>query len=235
MAQHYQHSPDRIIEIPNDPTPPDTTIIHLPPGQLYHRYPSTSAGSSFPMAGGGGKASKFRSILCWAIFVLVVIVLSFLIFVFVLYIALKPKAPKFSIRDFTDEYSGGVGGFKLRLSAYNPNAHMGLFIKHDGGGFADLSLNDREIARGRPPDVYLAKRNTTRFEVWLEGSRDGARWVWEEEEEMRFEMDVKVRLKLWLVKAWDMKMDVKCRFRASRQVSNGTHVVSQTCRDKIKF
>ncbi|KAL9670731.1 hypothetical protein QQ045_008289 [Rhodiola kirilowii] len=235
MAQHQQHSPDQIIEIPNDPiplnSPPATAIVHLPAGQLYHRYPSTSTGLATSTVG------TFRTILCWTLFVIIIVILSFLIFIFVFYIALRPKAPKFSIVDFIIDKSNptNAGKCKIRLNADNPNAHMGLFVKHGGGGFAALYLNGNEIARGLPPDVYLRKSNTTSLEVLLEGLRDDgtSKDVWEKE--MRFKMDVKVRLKLWLLKAWDMKMNVRCTFRASRQNSNGTHIMSQVCKDKIKF
>lgn len=262
MEQHYQqqqqqqHSPDQIVEIPNDPvpqppsqsqsrqprpldSPPDTTIVHLPAGQLYHRYPSTSVASTRASTFGTiHKPTTLRSIVCWTLFIIIVAILSFLIFVFVLYIALRPKAPRFSITDFVVNESNrnGVGKCRIWLKADNPNAHLGLYVHHHGGrGYAALYINQMEIAKGVPPDVYLRKRNTTSFEVLLEGLRDGAsRKIWGVE--MRFKMDVKVKLKLWLMKAWDMKMDVRCTFRASRQVSNGTtNVLSQLCKDKIKF
>lgn len=252
MAHHkqQQHSPDQIVEIPNDPiphpplqtqprpldSPPDTTVVHLPAGQLYHRYPSTSVGSTRASTfGTSHTATTFRSIVCWTLFIIIVAILSFLIFVFVLYVALRPKAPRFSITHFIVESSESTARkCRLWLSADNPNSHLGLYVHHHGGGYAALYINQREIAKGLPPDVYLRKSNTTSFEVLLEFLLDGAsREIWEAE--MRLKMDVKVKLKLWLMKAWDMKMNVRCSFRARRQVSNGTHVLSQLCEDKIKF
>ncbi|GFY89394.1 hypothetical protein Acr_06g0013340 [Actinidia rufa] len=222
-------------------------VVQLPLDQIYCAPPSRNASSTSNQSNTSrDKKISTTYLLLWLFFLFVIAAVFLVIVLSILYLALKPKSPKFFIESFhivkSPNYSHTqVSKFKydIGMKAENPNSHIGLLYQKDG--HASLSFKQQEVGVGEPPSFYHGKNHSVCFQVVLDSSEEEVAEEMktdlesgkvEGEEVLTLSMHVPVKLKIWLVKAWTIKMDIRCNIRVGGEGKSGGFV-SDWCHHQV--
>ncbi|KAF7127809.1 hypothetical protein RHSIM_Rhsim11G0136300 [Rhododendron simsii] len=213
-------------------------IVQLPADQIYRTLPSRNSSSTTE------RITPTYFVCCetpvaylcmWLFFILVIAAIFLIIIVTILYLALKPRSPKFYVENFTvgNPHSAHNQDSNLKYDVHmrseNPNSHVGFLYQK--GGHAALFFKEKEIAAGEPPSFYHGKNHSVHFVVVLESPTEelpeGIPAV-----PLVLSMHVPVKLRLWLLKVWTIKMGITCNIRVGGLGGKG-QVLSDGCHHKI--
>jgi len=166
--------------------------------------------------------NSFCRCLCCTIFFLFVLVAIIVIACGILYLAIQPKIPNYSVdslritkfrinADFSTNWQ-----FAVNIRARNPNKKIGIYYL-DNSHLA-VSYSGTEVCTGALPVFYQGYKNTTLLDVALSGT--GARLtsavvstLKEQQQKGRVPLhlkaDVPVKIKLWKLKSMKIKVRVQ--------------------------
>ena len=130
--------------------------------------------------------------------------------------------------------------YNFSIQSENPNSHIG--IQYLDSGSASLSYDLQEIATGQPPAFYHGKKVTLYFNLLLD-SKDVLPKEIEEilkENKSRVEVPlllsvhIPVKIKLWKLQIWKMKMKIICHVRIFVLVKE-VDLETQRCKDTLLY
>ncbi|CAD6213019.1 unnamed protein product [Miscanthus lutarioriparius] len=197
----------------------------------------------------GGRGCCCRFLCCVVITAVVVAVLAAAA-AGALYLALDPKAPRYSV----DRLSVSAfqvdpstltarAGFDVTVTAANPNSRIG--IQYEPGSSLGVWYQSYRLARGALPAFYQGHRNTTVLALAMAGEVQlGSAVVAGLQDAQRtgavplvFRADVPVRVEIGNFKLWKVTSRVRCDLVVDRlmDVSSPIKIKASNCKFSLKL
>ncbi|PKU81157.1 NDR1/HIN1-like protein 13 [Dendrobium catenatum] len=221
-----------------------TYIVQVPKDQIYRIPPKENARLAEEyrahLAALRKKRSPCLNFLLRFLCILISIALPLLIATLIFYIVVRPSAPIFNIdRVVIDSKTQR----EILMDVTNPSIGMGYLIEKSIARAAKLSYKERNLADGESPQLNLKARESRSFSMALHGVKKA---VMEEAEKslqgskqavlLRLTVATPVRVEIWGVTLWRMKMEVECDVKVMKSsVKTTTKVMSQECKVAINL
>ncbi|KAK2440501.1 NDR1/HIN1 protein [Trifolium repens] len=195
------------------------------------------------------RRSCFCRFLCCTISILLILIIAISISIGTLYLAFRPKLPKYSVDrlritqfNLTDNNNLFVT-FDVTVTARNPNKKIGIYYVN--GSHISAWYKETELCEGSLPIFYQGHRNTTVLNLPLTGQTQDATGLvntlqQQIEEAGNIPLDIKVnqsvRIKLGKLKIFRVKFHVRCRLVInSLGADNDISISNSSCKFRLKL
>lgn len=187
--------------------------------------------------------------LCCTFSVLAILIVLVAATVGILYLAFRPKLPKYSIDalQITQFVVGNDGSldatFNVNITARNPNKKIGIY--YEGGSRINVLYDGEELCEGALPKFYQGHRNTTVLVVPLSGqTQNGTGLLSQLQAEqqatgvipLNLRVRQPVRVKLGKLKLFKVKFLVRCRLEVDNlSADNSIRITSSSCKFRLRL
>ncbi|CAN6443198.1 unnamed protein product [Victoria cruziana] len=224
--------PSYVIQVPKD------TIYRVPPPQnarLYKKYTRPK------------RSCSFCRVLCWFVFLLILLAIAAAIAAAVIYFVFQPKAPSYSIDSlFVKNFNVSQSliaspEFDVSVRAENPNKKIGIF--YETGSNVYISYSGQQLVSGEIPTFYQGTQNVTVFVTALTGSdvrlstavrNSLIQGLSDGRVPLYVSIDAPIKLKVGAVKTWKFTVKVRCDVTVDKLAADST-VVSKDCKYSVKL
>lgn len=196
------------------------------------------------------KRNCFCKCMCWSFCLLLILIIAIAATVGILWLAFKPKLPKFSvdrmqISDFTLSNNASLAAtFNVTITARNPNEKIGIY--YEGGSRISVYYTDTKLCEGSLPKFYQGHENTTVLNIPLTGETENATALANtlQEEQQRtgnvpLNLRVKqpVRIKLGKLKLMKVNFRVRCRIvvNSLNPTDNSIRIQNSSCKFRFRL
>lgn len=255
MADHQRIYPANDVEAQTKPTVPLVTrnMAKSDRGSPWqHAYSPPVPKRHFPVRH-SMPPKKRRScccrFLCWIFCILLILIIAISITIGVLYLAFRPKLPKYSVDrlritqfNLSDNNSLFVT-FNVTITARNPNKKIG--INYVDGSHISAWYKDTELCEGSLPKFYQGHRNTTVLNLPLTGQTQDATGLVNTLQQqlqeagnipLNIKVNQNVRVKLGKLKIFRVKFRVRCRLVVdSLGADNDISVSDSSCKFRLRL
>ncbi|CAI8586005.1 unnamed protein product [Vicia faba] len=186
---------------------------------------------------------------CWLFSILLILIIAIAIAIGVLFLAFRPKIPKYSVDelhvtqfDLSGNNSLSVT-FNLSITARNPNKRIG--IDYRGGSHISAWYADTKLCEGSLPKFYQGHKNVTVLSIPLSGEtqnatglRDSLQQQIQDEGSIPLNLKVKqpVRIKFGKLKIFKINFRVRCRIVVDNlNANNSIRIRSSSCKFRFKL
>ncbi|KAI3417463.1 LEA_2 domain-containing protein [Psidium guajava] len=187
--------------------------------------------------------------LCWTFSVVAILIVLIAATAGILYLAFRPKLPKYSIdalqtTQFNLSNNGSLEAtFDVTITARNPNKKIGIY--YEGGSRINVLYDGEELCEGALPKFYQGHRNTTVLVVPLSGETQNGTGLLSQLQAERQATGViplnlrvrqPVRVKLGKLKLFKVKFLVRCRLAVdSLSEDNSIRITSSSCKFRLRL
>ncbi|RWV99761.1 hypothetical protein GW17_00037313 [Ensete ventricosum] len=186
--------------------------------------------------------------LCCTVLTLVVLIIAIGATVGILYLAFRPKIPKYSVDRLTlsnftvDDDTTISATFNVTVTSRNPNRRIGIY--YGRGSHLSAWYNGTRLCTGAFPVFYQGHRNTTVVSLLLSGETQlGSGLLRELQQQLQqtgtllldFRGGVPVRVKLGRLKLPKVSFKVRCNIVVNSLSSNSISLRSSHCKFKLKL
>ncbi|PIA58021.1 hypothetical protein AQUCO_00500150v1 [Aquilegia coerulea] len=180
---------------------------------------------------------------CFLFSVILVLILG--ICAALIYLAVRPQNPTFSVehvlvKTIHSKRQQKNPEYHITLKSNNPNDRMN--IDYDKGGSTSLSFKKHEIAKGNTPALHVDSHEDKDLVLVLSGSKaklpseiDKSLSGQEKKKtKLALSLSVKipVKMQIWIVKLWSMDIVIECDLEVNT-LSKDTRVLHQKCDAKV--
>ncbi|KAG0469645.1 hypothetical protein HPP92_016345 [Vanilla planifolia] len=215
-------------------TSPLTYVVQIPKNQIYRIPPPENAHLAehyrTHVASLRHQRAPCLKFLSRFFLIFAAVAVPLLIAALVLYLLVRPASPTLRVHHLAAKKTQ----FDVSASIANPSNAMGYLL--DGGGAAVLAYQGKSVAKGEPPHFYLKAKESKTFRLEMHGvgkaaDRERLRGS-KETVELRLTVDVPVRLGVWGLRLWEMKMNMDCEIMM-KSLGKKARVASQDCKTKV--
>ncbi|KAF8024335.1 hypothetical protein BT93_F1504 [Corymbia citriodora subsp. variegata] len=194
------------------------------------------------------RRSCFCKCFCWTFSFLVLLIVAVAITAGILYLAFRPKLPKFSIdglqiTQFDLSNNGSLDAtFDVNITARNPNKKIGIY--YEGGSRITVLYEGEQLCQGALPKFYQGHRNTTVLVVPLSGqTQNGTGLLTQLQAQqatgsipLNLRVRQPVRVKLGKLKLFKVKFLVRCQLNVdSLSENNSIRITSSSCKFRLRL
>ncbi|KAL5745356.1 hypothetical protein ACOSP7_026502 [Xanthoceras sorbifolium] len=185
---------------------------------------------------------------CWTLSLLLILIILIASTVGILYLAFRPKLPKYSVDrmqvtqfNLTNE-SNLKATLNVTITARNPNKRIGIY--YEGGSHISVWYTDTKLCEGSIPKFYQGHENTTVLNLPLAGETQNATSLAESVQlqlqqtgnvPLNLRVDQPVRVKLGKLKLMEVKFLVRCRLLVDSLSSTDNAIRIQDSKCKFRF
>ncbi|XP_057442095.1 NDR1/HIN1-like protein 6 [Lotus japonicus] len=255
MSEHQKIHPVHDVEAPQQPSTP---LVSRNMSKSENGDPENVAHPPFPQRTlptmQQSKPPKKRrscccKFFCWTISILLILILAIGITVGILFLAFRPKIPKYSVDelrvtqfDLSNNNSLSVT-FNLTITARNPNKKIGIYYR--GGSHISAWYNDTKLCEGSLPKFYQGHRNTTVLSIPLSGETNNATGLQSSLQQqlqqtgsvpLHLRAKQPVRIKLGKLKLFRITFRVRCRIVVDSLTDNSSiRIRSSSCKFRLRL
>ncbi|XP_004490745.1 NDR1/HIN1-like protein 6 [Cicer arietinum] len=214
---------------------------HLPP------FPSTQ--QNIPSKPAKKRKSCCCRLFCWIFSILIILIIAIGITIGILFLAFRPKIPKYSVDELTitqfdlsNNNSLSVT-FNLTITARNPNKKIG--IDYRGGSHISAWYTDTKLCEGALPKFYQGHKNITVLSIPLTGQTQNATGLRDtlvqkvqSDGSVPLHLKVKqpVRIKFGKLKIFKINFRVRCRIVVDNfSDNNSIRIKDSSCKFRFKL
>lgn len=196
------------------------------------------------------KRSCLCKCMCWTISLLLILIIIIAATVGILWLAFKPKLPKFSVDRMQvsqfklSDNSSLEATFNVTITARNPNEKIGIY--YEGGSRINVYYTDTKLCEGSLPKFYQGHKNTTVLNIPLTGQTENATALANtlQEQQQRtgnvpLNLRVKqpVRIKLGKLKLMKVNFRVRCRLvvNSLNPDNNSIRIQDSSCKFRFRL
>ncbi|XP_061360336.1 NDR1/HIN1-like protein 6 [Gastrolobium bilobum] len=252
MSDHQRIYPVHDVEAPQRPTAPlvpsnasksdmGDPMVHPPLPQrtipVMHSKPPK-------------KRSCCCKFLCWTFSILLILIIAIAITVGALYLAFRPKLPKYSVDKLSiTQFQASNNNnslqvtFNVTITARNPNKKIGIY--YVGGSHISAWYMDTQLCEGSLPKFYQGHRNTTVLNLPLTGQTQDATGLENKVQQqlqqtnnipLNLKVKQPVRIKLGKLKLFKINFRVRCRLVVdSLGANNDIRISSNSCKFRLRL
>ncbi|KAL3735733.1 hypothetical protein ACJRO7_024801 [Eucalyptus globulus] len=186
---------------------------------------------------------------CWTFSFLALLILAIAITAGILFLAFRPKLPKYSvdalqITQFAPANNGSLSAsFNVNITARNPNKKIGIY--YEGGSRISVLYDGEQLCQGALPKFYQGHRNTTVLVVPLSGQTQNATGLLSQlqaEQQatgsipLNLRVRQPVRVKLGKLKLFKVKFSVRCQLKVNNLSEDSSiRITSSSCKFRLRL
>ncbi|XP_030518908.1 NDR1/HIN1-like protein 6 [Rhodamnia argentea] len=187
--------------------------------------------------------------LCWTFSVVAILIILIAATAGILYLAFRPKLPKYSIdalqtTQFDLSNNGSLEAtFDVTITAKNPNKKIGIY--YEGGSRITVLYDGEQLCEGALPKFYQGHRNTTELVVPLSGQRQNGTGLLSQLQAekqatgvipLNLRVRQPVRVKLGKLKLFKVKFSVRCWLEVDTlSAGNSIQIKSSSCKFRLRL
>ncbi|KAL5703947.1 hypothetical protein ACHQM5_022437 [Ranunculus cassubicifolius] len=212
-----------------------TYVVQVPKVQIYRIPPPENAiiAERFRNPENQKRPCSIFFTKCFIMGIIIVLVLG--ICAALIYLAVKPKNPTFSIErvSIKNSHSSRRPEYHISLNGDNPNDR--LTISYKKGGNASLLFKKQKIATGKTNAMDLNSHDSKSLNIVLAGSKDKLPSETEKKKKvipLFLTVTVPMEMEVWVVKLWTADITIECDLEVNT-LSENTRVINQKCNVKV--
>ncbi|KAI6691365.1 hypothetical protein NL676_028193 [Syzygium grande] len=186
---------------------------------------------------------------CWTFSFIALLIVAIAITAGILYLAFRPKLPKYSIdglqiTQFNLSNDSSLNAtFDVTITARNPNKKIGIY--YEGGSRITVLYSGDQLCQGALPKFYQGHRNTTVLVVPLSGQTQNGTGLLSQLQAqqqatgsipLNLRVRQPVRVKLGKLKLFKVKFLVRCLLEVdSLSADNSIQIKSSSCKFRLRL